>query len=132
MVTDTDTKDTGTQNTGAASMITWVYCHDLTETAAFYGDVLGLPLWRDAGAARIYQAGGDALIGVCRAFEDRVVNPSGGMITLLREDVDGWYDRLLAKGAKLRGTPEKIEQFGIYSFFCEDPNGYVIEIQTFL
>ena len=39
---------------------------------------------------------------------------------------------LLAKGAKLRGTPEKIEQFGIYSFFCEDPNGYLIEVQTFL
>lgn len=132
MAQDTDTLDAGTKETRAASLITWVYCNDLTKTSAFYGEVLDLPLWRDAGAARIYHAGEGALIGVCRAFENRVVNPSGGMITLLRDDVDGWYDRLQAKGAKLHGAPEKIEQFGIYSFFCEDPNGYVIEIQTFL
>ena len=121
------------QQTGPeAGMITWVYCKDLEEAARFYGDVLELPLSRDAGAARIYQAGDQALIGVCREFENRRANPEGGMITLLRDDVDGWYSRLQAKGATLHGAPEKIEQFGIYSFFCEDPNGYVIEVQKFL
>lgn len=114
------------------AMITWVYCKDLNHTAAFYRDMLDLPQWRDAGAAQIFEAGPNAYIGVCQEFENRRANPDGGMITLLRQDVDGWYARLADKGAKLHGPPTTIEQFGIYSFFCEDPNGYVIEVQRFL
>ena len=112
--------------------IAWVYCEELNETCRFYEDILGLSLWRDAGSARIYNAGEGAMIGVCRAFDGREVQPAGGMITLLTDDVDGWYDRLNKRGARLRNAPEKMEKFGIYSFFCEDPNGYVIEVQTFL
>ena len=116
----------------ATGMITWVYCHDLDEAAGFYGDMLGLTLWRDAGTARIYHASAQGFIGICTAFGDRVVQPAGGMITLLRDDVDGCYARLKARGASLRGAPEELPQFGIYSFFCKDPNGYVIEVQRFL
>ena len=112
--------------------IAWVYCDDLDQTCAFYGGLLGLPLWRDAGAARIYQTGAGAMIGVCQAFADRVIQPAGGMITLLTDDVDGVYARLNAAGATLKGPPEVLPQFGIYSFFCLDPNGYTIEIETFL
>ena len=112
--------------------IAWVYCEDLERTCAFYGEVLGLDLWRDAGAARIFRTAQGAMIGVCQAFEGREMHPPGSMITLLSEDVDGWYARLKSRGAKLRGAPEEIAQFSIYSFFCEDPNGYVIEIQKFL
>ena len=112
--------------------ITWVYTNDLQATVAFYRDVWGLPIWRDAGAAVIFEPLPDARIGVCTAFEDRVVEPKGSMITLLTKDVDGWYTRIAAAGATTKGKPERIDRFGIYSFFCEDPNGYVIEIQTFL
>ncbi len=112
--------------------ITWVYTEDLERTAAFYGGLLGLPVVRDEGAARIFRTGPSSFIGVCRAFEDRVVEPRGGMITLVTDGVDAWYARLEAAGATLRGPPERIEAFGIYSFFAEDPNGYVIEFQKFL
>lgn len=113
-------------------MITWVYCDDLSKAAHFYGTLLGLALWRDAGTARIYRAGAQAFVGVCTAFEDRVVQPQGSMITLLREDVDGWYERLRQAEVPLRGAPARLDAFGIYTFFCEDPNGYVIEVQRFL
>ena len=113
-------------------VITWVYFDDLDKTSAFYGDVLGLALWRDAGSARIFRVGPAAMIGVCRAFADRVVQPAGGMITLLTDAVDETYARLLAEGAELEVPPERLERFGIYSFFCRDPNGYVIEVQSFL
>ena len=112
--------------------ISWVYCRDLAETVPFYRDVLGLEVARDAISAMIFAAGPGAMIGVCEAFGDRVIEPAGGMITLLVEDVDGWYARLKSRRAALKGPPERIERFGIYSFFCTDPNGYVIEVQTFL
>lgn len=113
-------------------MIAWVYTDDLTGSARFYEKVLGLALERDAGTARIYRSSQGGMIGVCTAFADRVVEPRGGMITLLTEDVDGWYQKVTAAGGRVKGPPERMERFGIYSFFVEDPNGYVIEVQTFL
>jgi hypothetical protein len=30
------------------------------------------------------------------------------------------------------GPPERSDQFGVYCFFARDPNGYLLEFQTFL
>ena len=55
-----------------------------------------------------------------------------GFILKTPEDVDAWYARLSERGAKLRGPPHRLEAFGIYCFFAEDPNGYVVEFQQFV
>ena len=115
-----------------SGQITWVYTRDLERTCRFYGEILGLELVRNEGTARIFKSSDESYIGVCLAFEDRVVEPAGGMITLVTDDVDGWYARLQENGADLRGSPEVLDEFKIYSFFARDPNGYVIEFQQFL
>ena len=112
--------------------VTWVYTEDLHGTCRFYAKMLGLELVKDEGAARIYRGSTDGCIGVCEAIGGRVVEPRGTMITLVTDDVDGWYARLEAAGAKTHGPPEVVEQFGIYAFVAEDPNGYLIEFQRFL
>ena len=112
--------------------IAWVYCHDLKATAVFYENLLGLALWRRTDMARIYHTGHGGYIGVCRVFADRVVQPIGGMITLLTDDVDGHFTRLKSAGLPHLETPQERPEIGIYSFFCQDPNGYTIEIQRFL
>jgi predicted enzyme related to lactoylglutathione lyase len=119
-------------NTKICGQITWVYTENFEGTCRFYGNLLGLELIRNEGTARIFQTGEKSCIGVCKAFEDRVVNPVGGMITLVTDDVDSWYALLEEKGAQLRGPPKVLENFGVYSFFACDPNGYVIEFQQFL
>lgn len=117
---------------GVNKQITWVYTHNLETTKAFYGQVLGLDCVRDEGKAQIFRVSSDAMIGVCEVFGDRVVEPQGGMITLVTDDVDAWYDRLVQAGAGTRGAPRRMAEFNIYTFFAEDPNGYVIEFQQFL
>ena len=112
--------------------IVWVYTNDLEETSDYYGSMLGLRLERDEGTARIFGTCGQASIGVCQVFEDRVVQPAGGMITLVTDNVDGWYENLKDKGADLLGPPRRIDAFGVYGFFSRDPNGYVVEIQCFV
>ncbi len=114
------------------SQITWVYTEDTEASFQFWGGDLGLELERDAGVARIYRTAAGARVGVCQAFADRVVQPEGSMITLITDDVDGWYEALLARRVQMKGPPEVLEKFNIYSFFCIDPAGYVVEIQTFL
>lgn len=113
-------------------LITWVYTDDLEVSSRFYRETLGLPLVTDQGAARIFRISEAAFIGVCRAFEGRAVAPAGSMISLVSDDVDGWYERLSAAGVKTRGRPQRLAAFNIYSFFAEDPNGYTIEVQQFL
>jgi catechol 2,3-dioxygenase-like lactoylglutathione lyase family enzyme len=112
--------------------ITWVYTDDLEQTSIFYGNDLGLKLVVDEGSARIFQVSSTAQIGVCTAFEDRIVEPRGGMITLVTNEVDEWYSQLINKGVAIKSVPHVLEKFNIYTFFLEDPNGYVIEIQQFL
>jgi len=112
--------------------ITWVYTHDLETTRAFYGQVLGLDCVRDEGKAQIFRTSSHAMIGVCEVFGDRVVEPQGGMITLVTDEVDAWYNRLVQAGVGTRGAPGRMAEFNIYTFFAEDPNGYVIEFQHFL
>ena len=113
------------------AQISWVYTEDLDATADFYGRILGLDCSRDQGSARVYRTAAGAFIGLCRAFEDRVVEPKGGMISIVTDDVDGWYRRLQANGLAIDEPPRRLERFGIYSFFVRDPNGYVIEFQQF-
>ena len=111
--------------------ISWVYTHDLDSTVEFYADALGLECIRDEGDARIFATATSAAIGVCRAFADRIVEPKGGMISIVTDDVDAWYRRLVEKGITVAESPHRLEQFGIYTFFVSDPNGYVIEFQQF-
>jgi predicted enzyme related to lactoylglutathione lyase len=114
------------------AQISWVYTQDLDSTADFYARGLGLECSRDEGDARIFATAGGAFIGVCRAFADRVVEPKGGMISIVTDDVDAWYLRLLDNGLQIDKPPEQIERFGIYSFFVKDPNGYLLEFQQFV
>ncbi|MFT5218024.1 MAG: catechol 2,3-dioxygenase-like lactoylglutathione lyase family enzyme [Planctomycetota bacterium] len=114
------------------SQITWVYTDDLEHTSNFYANVLGLKLVIDEGAARIFEVTSSAQIGVCTAFDNRIVAPEGGMITLVTGDVDAWYSLLISRGVVIKDPPQVLEKFNIYSFFLTDPSGYVIEIQQFL
>jgi predicted enzyme related to lactoylglutathione lyase len=120
-----------TNKTDISMQISWVYTRDLDSTAEFYADALGLECIRDEGDARIFATAESAAIGVCGAFENRVVEPKGCMISIVTDDVDSWYRRLTEKGVAVAGQPHRLEQFGIYTFFVTDPNGYVIEFQQF-
>ena len=115
-----------------SGQISWVYTNNLDDTAHFYSELLQLELVRDEGSARIYRTCESSFIGVCTVFADRVVQPAGGMITLLDNDVDERYRLLKARGVRLSGRPKVLDAFGIYSFFAFDPNDYVIEFQKFL
>jgi predicted enzyme related to lactoylglutathione lyase len=114
-----------------SAQISWVYTRDLDATTDFYARILELECSRDEGSARIFKTGDSAFIGVCEVFANRVVEPEGGMISIVTDDVDAWYRRLIDNGLEIDQPPQRLERFGIYSFFVKDPNGYVIEFQQF-
>ena len=111
--------------------LTWVYTQDLDATAAFYATSLGLALVLDQGSCRIFRMGATGFLGVCRVRPGRFVEPKGVVITFVTPDVDGWYRHLLARGVMPEDPPEKREAFNVHGFFVRDPNGYLLEFQTF-
>lgn len=119
------------QNANITRQISWVYTQTLDSTADFYASQLGFECISDEGAARIFATASGAAIGVCEAFAERVVEPKGGMISIVTDDVDAWYARLVENGVEIEQPPHRLQQFGITTFFVQDPNGYVIEFQQF-
>ncbi len=111
--------------------VTFLYGADLARSAAFYGETLGLPLALDQGACQIFQVSPDSFIGVCQCAEGGNVKPDGIIVTLVSDDVDGWYERLTAKGVETEEAPKLNPKFNIYHFFLRDPDGYQLEIQRF-
>jgi catechol 2,3-dioxygenase-like lactoylglutathione lyase family enzyme len=111
--------------------VTFLYVTDLERSAAFYGGTLGLALVLDQGACRIYRVSADGFLAVCRCSETRPSSPDGVIVTLVTGDVDGWYERLAAKGVAFESPPRAKPEFNIYHCFLRDPDGYQLEIQRF-
>ena len=110
--------------------ITFLYTPDLAATSHFYEEVLGLPLTLDQGSCRIYATAPNSYLGFCEHL-DGETNPGNIIITLVAQDVDGWYAALQERGVSFEKPPALNPRYQIYHCFLRDPNGYLIEIQRF-
>jgi hypothetical protein len=93
----------------------------------FYRERLGAEVWIDQDGCTILRRGGFNF-GFC----GRETTEDCGILTFYVEDraaVDAVYDDLADCA---RGPPETNEQYDIYQFFAEDPDGRTVEVQTFL
>jgi len=116
--------------TSIDAQINWVYTTDLQATCTFYGQALGFECVRDQGRARVFATAANAFIGVCEAFDGRVVEARGSLISLVVGDVDAWYRRLLEREIDI-DPPRRLDAFAIYAFRLRAPDGYIIEFQQF-
>ncbi len=111
----------------------------LEDQHAFYHGVLQMELALDQGVCRIYRAKAGSFFGFCRqsgaAPGSHVGSPDvvtdGPILTLVSEDVDGWYDHCLKSSVKVDGPPRLNAKYQIYHFFAFDPAGYRVEVQRF-
>jgi predicted lactoylglutathione lyase len=99
---------------------------NLTEVSEFYTDRIGCSLWLDQGGCRILKFH-NMLFGLCQ----RDTTDREGMITFVyasREDVDRMHQEL---SDRAQGPVKDNENYRIYHFFAEDPDGRAIEFQFF-
>ena len=111
--------------------VTFLYARDLEASSGFYGTTLGLTQVLDQGACRIFQVSRDGFVGVCQCRDDAAPARDGVIVTLVAEDVDGWYEKLISAGLPIEAPPALNPDFNIYHFFLRDPDGYLLEIQRF-
>lgn len=112
---------------------TFIYYKDMAEAASFYRDLLGLEEEPESDWVTLYRVTGDYTIGVVqdgrgylRAAEDKPVILCLGV----PDDGDIWmiYRRLKDAGVKMHTTEVELREVEGRVFFCEDPEGYTIEI----
>ena len=111
------------------SHIVFLATQDLSKTAQFYEQTLGLALALDQGTCRIYKIARDAYLGFCERSE--APSTEGVIVTLVTEAVDEYCDQLRGRGVCLEKEPAYNPEYRIYHCFLKDPNGYLVEIQRF-
>jgi catechol 2,3-dioxygenase-like lactoylglutathione lyase family enzyme len=118
------------------SQITFLYTHNLAQTAHFYEEIMGLQLKLDQGTCRIYQVSQDGYLGFCK--RTNAAAPSAEpdtphvILTMVVPNVDTWYQYLKEQDVRLEKPPATNHDYKIYHCFLRDPNGYLLEIQQFL
>jgi predicted enzyme related to lactoylglutathione lyase len=116
------------------AQITFLYYPDLEPAASFYEEVMGFQPVEDQAWARIYRVAGNAFLGIVggdRGFH-RPQAYNAVLLTLVVDDVPGWYERLASHGVRLLTEVQHRPEIQIRCFFFEDPGGYTLEIQQFL
>jgi len=111
--------------------ITFLGTNDLKKTSNFYQNILGLTLYKDQKICLIFHINKQSKIGFCKHIPV-IHDDKSPIITLVTEEVDEVYNKLINKGLKIAESPKLNKKFNIYHFFFKDPNGYTIEIQRFL
>lgn len=119
-----------------SQQITFLYTYDLVETAKFYEQIMALPLKLDQKTCRIYQVSQDGYVGFCQRDKAPGTPPESDthslILTLVVPSVDEWVEYLSDHGVALEKPPALNPRYNIYHFLVRDPNGYLIEIQSFL
>lgn len=113
------------------SNVSFYPCRDMKKTVSFYETVLKLHPVMKSETQCIFQAGGGYLGFV--DYGDGIL--ASGHICISfnlksREEVDAVYQKFMADGCPdVKNPPAKHPSFPVYSFFFEDPNGYLLEFQ---
>jgi hypothetical protein len=109
------------------SGIVFFGCEDYEATAAFYVEEVGASVWLEQSACTICRYD-NLLFGFCESE----TTETDGVLTFVTDDragVDEYYERFQDRA---HGEPTVNEDFDIYQFFADDPDGRTMEFQTFL
>jgi catechol 2,3-dioxygenase-like lactoylglutathione lyase family enzyme len=119
---------------GILANVIWLYYKDIPEAQAFYENTFGFKLLVDQGFAWVYSSSSTGFIGLVdeaqglhRFSPEKAVN-----VCFLTDQIDQWYDHVVAKKVKIRDALEKAESIPVKTFVALDPGNYFLEFDHFL
>ena len=112
---------------------TFIYYKDIKKSEAFYRDLLGLRLEYESDWVTRFWVTEDYAIGVVqsgrgflKAMEDKPVILCIGLKE--GENIFALYNKLQDAGVKMHTNEVELRKTEGRIFFCEDPEGYIVEI----
>jgi len=105
---------------------------NLEKCRDFYCDLLGMQVVWQPDPDNIYLSSGEDNLALHRATKPFTAETAQhldhlGFFLKSKEDVDRWYDFLVAHDVKIIAKP-KDHRDGTRSFYCEDPDGNVVQM----
>lgn len=100
--------------------------NDREEIVSFYLDRLGFEIWIEQVGCTILRHD-NLLLGLC----DGEDTDTAGVVTLFFDDRDAVDDRYEELTDIAHDPPAYNEDYDIYQFFADDPDGRTLEFQTF-
>ena len=97
------------------------------EVTEFYTDRLGFDRWLEQDGGCTILQHGNLLIGFC----DAETTDTEGIVTIVLEGQAAVDDLHQELSDVANGPPEANEDFDIYQFFADDPDGRTVEVQAF-
>jgi extradiol dioxygenase family protein len=110
----------------------WYYS-DLGKAKAFYGEKLGLKLLSETATSASFLIAGDSKLVLNSISGSGFTGsePKSVALALLTDDLQIWYDRLLAQKVEIKYTL-KVKPEGAHDgFVAVDPEGYLLEFEMF-
>jgi catechol 2,3-dioxygenase-like lactoylglutathione lyase family enzyme len=105
-----------------------LFVEDVKRSRDFYSAMLGLePVVEEEDYLRLTGLGVD--LGLHRAHESGQYGGPGIELQVQVDDVDAWYQRLFALGARFTHEPEDMP-WGARHAFLHDPDGYRLSLYT--
>ena len=120
---------------GMDETVTFFYYEDLEAALHFYEEVLELSVTMNEDWVKILRVTATSSVGLVldgHGFHD-VADDKPAMLSIVTEDVDAWYRRLLDAGVTIRrelpppDAAETDSKAPIRGFIAEDPGGYTVE-----
>ena len=123
-------------NLGFKATVLWLYYRNMDDIQKFWGEVMGFPQVVDQGWAKIYVASSTGFIGP--------VDGARGMhswtekkavtVSFITENLNEWFGHLQQQKAFSLSSQAigDEERAGARVFFGSDPEGYILEFDTFL
>lgn len=112
--------------------ITFFHTDNIEKCHKFYCNDLGLKFHYEKGGYRLYDVWGKGTIGFGKDASDKVECNCISFVVESEEDVNNIYTRMKILGYEINEEPKRLLQFGVYSFFLNDPDGHRVEIMKFL
>jgi uncharacterized glyoxalase superfamily protein PhnB len=107
-----------------------IHTDEFEESLRFYVDVLELELleeWHEGGHGAVIGLADECVLELIELDLDG--HDRGGVALGLEvDDVDRWYERLVARGVAVKAPPA--DAFGKRGFGTTDPNGVAVNIYT--
>ena len=112
---------------------TFIYYKDIKEAEPFYRDLLGLRLEYESDWVTRFWVTDDYAIGAVqsgRGFLEAMEDKPVILCISLNEDADifALYNGLSDAGVKMHTSEVELRETEGRIFFCEDPEGYIVEI----
>ncbi len=111
----------------------FLYYKDLPRAEDFYGNLLGMEKVSDYEFAKTFRISEDAFITLVDAELGRhkAEEPKTVAIALLTDQLPEWYDFLQEKEVEIKYSYKPKENNAHDGFVAVDPEGYLLEFETF-